>query len=42
MLWLYGGVDMNQPSHLDVKVLEQLKADTGHDYEWHLYPDGNR
>jgi len=41
MLWLYGGVDMNQPSHLDVKDLEQLKAATGHDYEWHLYPDGN-
>ena len=41
MLWLYGGLDMNQPSHLDVNVLEQLKAETGHDYEWHLYPDGN-
>jgi pimeloyl-ACP methyl ester carboxylesterase len=40
-LWLYGGLDMNQPSHLDVAVLEKLEAGTGHDFTWKLYPDGN-
>ena len=41
MLWLYGGLDMNQPSHLDIEALQRLKAETGHDDEWRLYPDGN-
>jgi dienelactone hydrolase len=40
-LWLYGGLDMNQPSHLDVAVLEKLETETGHDFTWKLYPDGN-
>jgi uncharacterized protein len=41
MLWLYGGLDMNQPSALDVEVLQQLKAETGADYSWRVFPNGN-
>jgi len=40
VLWLYGGLDMNQPTALDVKSLEELDA-TGHDFSWHVYPNGN-
>jgi uncharacterized protein len=41
MLWLLGGLDMNQPSALDVEVLQQIKTDTGADYTWRVFPDGN-
>jgi uncharacterized protein len=41
ILWLFGGLDMNQPSNLDIQALENLKRETGHDYSWRLYPHGN-
>jgi pimeloyl-ACP methyl ester carboxylesterase len=41
VLWLYGGLDMNQPSHLDVRILQQLQSEGGHDFSWRLYPNGN-
>jgi dienelactone hydrolase len=41
VLWLYGGLDMNQPTDLDVKALEQLDVTKGHDFTWHVYPNGN-
>jgi dienelactone hydrolase len=41
VLWLYGGLDRNQPTALDVKVLEQLDATGHHDFSWHVYPHGN-
>ena len=41
ILWLYGGLDLNQPSALDVEVLQQLKTETGADFSWHVFPNGN-
>jgi len=41
VLWLFGGLDMNQPTDLDVEALQQLKAETGSDYSWRVFPDGN-
>jgi hypothetical protein len=32
---------MNQPTDLDVEVLQQIKAETGADYSWRVFPDGN-
>jgi len=41
VLWLFGGLDMNQPTDLDVEALQQLKAETGSDYSWRVFPNGN-
>ena len=41
ILWLFGGLDMNQPTDLDVDALQQLRAQTGADYSWQVFPNGN-
>ncbi|HST24519.1 MAG TPA: alpha/beta hydrolase [Gaiellaceae bacterium] len=41
VLWLYGGLDMNQPTDLDVRALEHLSKVPGRDFAWHVYPSGN-
>jgi pimeloyl-ACP methyl ester carboxylesterase len=39
--WTYGGLDRNQPTGLDVPVLERLRAETGADYTWRVFPNGD-
>jgi pimeloyl-ACP methyl ester carboxylesterase len=39
--WAYGGLDRNQPTGLDVHVLQQLRAETGADYAWRVFPNGD-
>jgi uncharacterized protein len=41
VVWLYGGLDLNQPTALDVDALEKLNPARAHDLSWHVYPDGN-
>jgi hypothetical protein len=38
--WAYGGLDRNQPTGLDVPVLQQLRAQ-GADYTWSVFPNGD-
>jgi dienelactone hydrolase len=39
--WAYGGLDRHQPTGLDVPVLQQLRAQTGADYTWRVFPNGD-
>ena len=39
--WAYGGLDRHQPTGLDVPVLQQLRAETGADYTWRVFPNGD-
>ncbi len=39
--WFYGGLDRHQPTGLDVPVLEALKSETGADYSWRVFPNGD-
>lgn len=39
--WTYGGLDRNQPTGLDVPVLERLRAETGADLTWRVFPNGD-
>lgn len=39
--WAYGGLDRHQPTGLDVHVLQQLRAETGADYTWRVFPNGD-
>jgi pimeloyl-ACP methyl ester carboxylesterase len=39
--WFYGGLDRHQPTGLDVPVLERLKQETGADYTWRVFPNGD-
>lgn len=41
IFWVYGGLDQNQPTRLDVPVLEELKASTHADFSWVVFPDAN-
>jgi uncharacterized protein len=41
IFWAYGGFDRNQPTGLDVPVLQQLRAETGADYAWGVFPNGD-
>jgi pimeloyl-ACP methyl ester carboxylesterase len=41
ILWIYGGKDQNQPTRLDIPVLQELKAATGADFSWVVFPDAN-
>ena len=41
ILWLFGALDMNQPTDLDVESLQQLQKETGADFSWRVFPDGN-
>jgi dienelactone hydrolase len=41
MLWIYGALDQNQPTRLDIPVLEHLKAETGADFSWIVFPHAN-
>lgn len=39
--WTYGGLDRHQPTGLDLPVLERLRAETGADYTWRVFPNGD-
>ena len=39
--WTYGGLDRHQPTGLDVPVLQQLRAQTGADFTWRVFPNGD-
>jgi dienelactone hydrolase len=39
--WFYGGLDRHQPTGLDVPVLEGLKQETGADFSWRVFPNGD-
>ena len=41
ILWLFGGLDMNQPTDLDVESLQQIQKETGADFSWRVFLDGN-
>jgi uncharacterized protein len=41
MFWVYGGLDQHQPTRLDVTALEGLKASTGADFSWVVFPKAN-
>ena len=41
ILWIYGGLDQNQPTRLDLPVLARLKAETGADLRWVVFPQAN-
>jgi uncharacterized protein len=41
MFWVYGGLDQNQPTRLDIPALENLKAGTGADFSWVIFPHAN-
>jgi pimeloyl-ACP methyl ester carboxylesterase len=39
--WFYGGLDRHQPTGLDIPVLERLKQETGSDFTWRVFPNGD-
>jgi dienelactone hydrolase len=39
--WTFGGLDRHQPTGLDVPVLQQLRAQTGADFTWRVFPNGD-
>ncbi len=41
IFWVYGGLDQNQPTRLDIPLLEHLKLSTGMDYSWIVFPAAN-
>jgi dienelactone hydrolase len=41
VFWVYGLLDQNQPTRLDIPILEQLKAATGADFTWVVFPFAN-
>jgi dienelactone hydrolase len=41
IFWVYGGLDQNQPTRLDIPALERLKAATGADFSWVVFPAAN-
>jgi dienelactone hydrolase len=41
ILWVYGALDQNQPTRLDIPILERLEAATGADFSWVVFPHAN-
>jgi dienelactone hydrolase len=41
IFWVYGGLDQNQPTRLDIPVLEELRATRKGDFTWVVFPDAN-
>lgn len=41
IFWVYGALDRNQPTRLDIPVLQDLKATTGADFSWVVFPNAN-
>jgi dienelactone hydrolase len=41
ILWVYGALDQNQPTRLDIPALERLKAMNGADFSWVVFPHAN-
>jgi uncharacterized protein len=39
--WTYGGLDRHQPTGLDLPILQQLRAHTGADLTWRVFPNGD-
>jgi hypothetical protein len=38
---VYGDLDQNQPTRLDIPALEDLKAATGADFSWVVFLEAN-
>lgn len=38
-LWVFGGLDQHVPTARSIRALERIKADTGRDFTWRVFPN---